>query len=301
MAPNPTQIERFDNVNQQLGMDIYFASELGQVTHSFKFRAAWSVVSNIQAKGFIAASSGNFGQALACACQRQERDCKIVMPTTSAKVKIEAVRSYGAEVIFVDTRKQNRADKVKEVSAQYPYHIASAYDCEHVISGNASLGIEIANMEEKFDLIIAPIGGGGLSAGIIQGLREQGDQTPVWGAEPLMADDLYWSLQADKLLRHDIEPQTLADGARTLSVGRRNWAILKEEIAGVVCVTEESIQEAMKLFWKNGLRVEPTGALTLGALLQTLAWKGKKILAVISGGNVDQEVFERLIGRSEEN
>ena len=300
MSPKPTKIEYFEEINLLLGMEVYIASELDQVTHSFKFRAAWSVVSNIPAEGFIAASSGNFGQALACACQRLNRDCKIVMPTTSARVKIDAVRSYGAEVIFVNTAEQSRAEKVKEVAREYPtYHIASAYDCEHVIAGNSSLGTEIANREEIFDLIIAPVGGGGLSAGIIQGLREQGDETPVWGAEPLMADDLYWSLQARKLLKHDIEPQTLADGARTLSVGRKNWAILKEHLSGVICVTEESIQKAMQLYWKHGLRVEPTGALTLGALLQVDDWKGKRILAVISGGNVDQELFDALISNNQ--
>lgn len=297
--PNSTKIEHFDEIDRRLGMEVYFASELDQVTHSFKYRAAWSVVSNLPAKGFIAASSGNFGQALACACLRQERKCKIVMPTTSAKVKIEAVRAYGAEVIFVDTTKCSRADKVKEVSVQYPdYYVASAYDCEYVISGNSSLGVEIAKQDQTFDLIITPVGGGGLSAGIIQGLHSQNDFTPVWGAEPLMADDLYWSLQAHKLLRHDIEPQTLADGARTLSVGRKNWAILKRDLAGVIRVTEDSIQLAVRLFWKHGLRVEPTGALTLGALLQTTEWKGKRILAVISGGNVDHDLFDSLIRES---
>jgi threonine dehydratase len=298
MSPRSTKIEHFPAIDQLLGMEIYFASELEQITHSFKFRAAWSVVNNIEAEGFIAASSGNFGQALACACQRLGKACVIVMPTTSAQVKINAVYSYGAEIIFVDTRMQSRAEKVHEVSKEYSsFYVASAYDCEHVISGNASLGVEIAHLEEKFDLIIAPIGGGGLAAGIIRGLRGSGDETPVWGAEPFLADDLYWSLKAQKLLKHDIEPQTLADGARTLSVGRRNWTILKENLINVIQVSEEKITQAVQLLWKMGLRVEPTGALTLGGLLETEDWKGKKVLAVISGGNVDPELFERLIGK----
>ena len=298
MSPHPTRLEHFHALDQLLGSEIYFASELEQVTHSFKFRAAWSVVNNIEAEGFIAASSGNFGQALACACQRLGKSCVIVMPTTSAQVKINAVYSYDAEIFFVDTKTQSRADKVSKVSEKYPsYHVASAYDCDHVISGNASLGVEIANLKEEFDLIIAPIGGGGLASGIIQGLRENGDQTPVWGAEPSLADDLYWSLKAQKLLKHDIEPQTLADGARTLSVGRRNWTILKDNLAGVIRVSEASITQGVQLLWAVGLRVEPTGALTLGALLQAEVLKGKKVLAVISGGNVDSEIFNALIAK----
>ena len=298
MSPRSTKIEHFPAIDQLLGMEVYFASELEQITHSFKFRAAWSVVNNINAEGFIAASSGNFGQALACACQRLGKACVIVMPTTSAQVKINAVYSYGAEIIFVDTRMQSRADKVNEVTKGYPsFYVASAYDCEQVILGNSSLGVEIAHLEQEFDLIIAPIGGGGLAAGIIQGLRGSGDETPVWGAEPFLADDLYWSLKAQKLLKHDIEPQTLADGARTLSVGRRNWTILKENLINVIQVSEEKITQAVQLLWKMGLRVEPTGALTLGGLLETEDWKGKKVLAVISGGNVDPELFEHLIGK----
>lgn len=296
MRPKQTEILSFPSINQNLGMDVYFASELMQVTHSFKYRAAWSVVNNTPARGFIAASSGNFGQALACACQVLGRKCIIVMPTTSAKIKIDAVRSYSAMVVLVDTKEKTRAEKVAEVALSFPdYHIASAYDCEHVIAGNASLGRELAELKNDFELIIAPVGGGGLSAGIIQGLKEAGDNTPVWGAEPALADDFYRSLKKGERIVQDLEPQTLADGARTLSVGVKNWAILSENIAGVLRVSEEAIQKAVGLFWRNGLRVEPTGALTLGALLEQKDWAGKKVMAVISGGNVDQNLFELLI------
>ena len=133
------------------------------------------------------------------------------MPIRSAKVKIEAVRSYGAHVELVDTRVQSRADRVSEIASKHPeYYIASAYDCDFVIQGNASLGMEIAQSGVHFDRIVVPIGGGGLSAGIISGLCAKGSTTPVWGAEPLMGNDAARSLRAGVLIRNENEPQTLA-------------------------------------------------------------------------------------------
>ena len=296
MAIHKTTIEYFPSLNSELGMELYFASEIHQVTHSFKFRAAWSVVENISAPGFLAASSGNFGQALAKACQIKGRKCIIVMPMNSAKIKINAVLSHGAHVELVDTNQKSRAERVSEIALEYPeYYIASAYDCEHVISGNASLGIEIAELEQEFDVIVAPVGGGGLTAGIITGLESKQKNIPVWGAEPAVADDLFQSFRIGSRQFLDKEPITLADGAKTLSEGERNWAILSKKLQGVLRVSEASITKAVQMLWSQGLRVEPTGALSLGALFDKKEWSGKRILAVISGGNVDQDLFLSLI------
>ena len=283
-------------INDVLSAEVIFASELQQVTNSFKFRAAWNVVDGISADGFLAASSGNFGQALACAAQMKGRSCIVVMPDNSAKVKIQAVRSYGATVDLIDTTKKSRAERVAELAVQHPsFHVASAYDCDLVIAGNASLGKEIAKQNFGADMILAPIGGGGLSSGIVLGLCNQGDNTPVWGAEPLLANDAIRSFETGLLLKNEREPQTIADGARTISLGSKNWCILKDSLGGIFPVQESFIWEAMRLFSRQKMRVEPTGSLTLAALLQHQSdIRGKKIVAVISGGNVDDSLWSMI-------
>ena len=283
-------------INDVLSAEVIFASELQQVTNSFKFRAAWNVVDGISADGFLAASSGNFGQALACAAQMKGRSCIVVMPDNSAKVKIQAVRSYGATVDLIDTTKKSRAERVAELAVQHPsFHVASAYDCDLVFAGNASLGKEIAKQNFGADMILAPIGGGGLSSGIVLGLCNQGDNTPVWGAEPLLANDAIRSFETGLLLKNEREPQTIADGARTISLGSKNWCILKDSLGGIFPVQESFIWEAMRLFSRQKMRVEPTGSLTLAALLQHQSdIRGKKIVAVISGGNVDDSLWSMI-------
>lgn len=291
----PTTWLHFDEIDEIVGAEVHFAAEIHQVTHSFKYRAATSVVQNIVASGFLAASSGNFGQALACACRLKGVPCKIVMPMTSAQVKIDAVRSHGAEVIFVDTSKQTRASMIERISQQYPdFYVASAYDCNHVIDGNATLGHEILDLDWTPEQIIVPIGGGGLISGIAQALEDMGSPIALMGAEPTSADDAFRSLQTGVRQENNLDPMTLADGARTQSVGLRNWDFIKRRVSKIHRVSEKKIIQAMKIFHQVGIQVEPTGALTLGALLKNKGSKGS-IVAVISGANVDADLYTQII------
>ena len=294
----PAHIMQDTHLNELADCEIYLISELCQVTGSFKFRAAWNVVSRVDAPGFLAASSGNFGQALACAAQMQNRKCTVVKPNTAAKVKVDAVRYYGAKVDLVDTNIISREQRVLELSKSLPdYYVSSAYDSEHVINGNSTLGIELAESIPHIDVIIAPIGGGGLSAGIISGLRSRGVDVSVWGAEPLIGNDAARSLRNGVLIANDKEPDTLADGARTISLGRLNFEILSREMNGVIEIDESLIGVAMKHLHQCELRVEPTGALSVAALFaETKRFSGLKIGCVLSGGNVDDDVYYGLVG-----
>ena len=186
--------------------------------------------------------------------------------------------------------------RVAELAETMPdCYVASAYDDLHVIEGNASLGDELS--EKDFDVVISPIGGGGLSSGIITGLCRNGNQAKVFGAEPLLANDAARSLQAGKIIRNEFEPQTIADGARTISLGDHNWAILQTGLAEIVEVSEEKIREAVSLLFSlANLKVEPTGALSLGAVLEKAdKFVDKKVCLVVSGGNVDTEVYRQII------
>jgi threonine dehydratase len=218
------------------------------------------------------------------------------MPVSSAQVKIDAVRGYGATVDLVDTTKVGRNERVAQLAEQMPEaYFASAYDDDFVIQGNSSLGEELA--VEDFDVVISPVGGGGLISGIVAGLHRHMKPTLVYGAEPLLGNDAARSLKAGELIRNDAEPTTIADGARTISLGNRNWPIIRDNVTGIFEVSEEKIAEAVRLYFSPAnLKCEPTGALSLGAILENRKqFAEQKICLVVSGGNVDVEVYKRLL------
>src|SRR6476469_8288186 len=157
-SPRPTTIVEAPGLGAHLGLDVFLATETFQRTGSFKFRAAYNVVANVPHPHVITASSGNFGQAMAYACKLFGKRCTVVMPANSARVKVDAVLSYGARVDLVDTTKVKRAARVAELAAQHPdAYIASAYDDPFVIAGNSSLGDELAQLLTPPDVVVAAI------------------------------------------------------------------------------------------------------------------------------------------------
>lgn len=289
-------------LTEQLGVNVTLATETFQHTGSFKFRAAYNVAAKIPQQKVITASSGNFGQALALACKLLNKRCTVVMPTTSAKIKIAAVRSYGAAVDLVDTKVKSRAARLAEVAAEHPdAYVASAYDDDLVIEGNSTLGAELAASGQSWNSIVVPVGGGGLISGIAQGLRQLGDSTEIFGAEPALGNDAARSLHSGELVKNASEPPTIADGARTLSLGQRNWQIIRREVSDILEISEEAIADALRLLFRYAnLKVEPTGALSLAALLQYRAqFAAQDVCCVVSGGNVDPMVYAQLLTQGE--
>lgn len=293
----PTTFIEPQKLRDHIGLDITLASETFQHTGSFKFRAAYNVVSKVPNGELLTASSGNFGQALAYSCKLLGKKCTVVMPATSAGVKIDAVRSYGADVDLVDITKVGRSERVAQLFSAMPdAYVASPYNDEFVIDGNATIGDELSG--RAFDVVIAPIGGGGLISGIAIGLYRNGAKTEVFGAEPLLGNDAARSLKAGKIVRNETEPMTIADGARTVSLGKLNWPIIRNGVEDIVEVSEDKICEAVRVYFSMAnLKCEPTGALSLGAVLENPdRFRGKKICLVVSGGNVDNEVYRKILG-----
>ena len=294
----PTTVIEAPRLARHTGVDLFLASETFQHTGSFKFRAAYNIASQVPQAVILTASSGNFGQALAYACGLVGKSAIVVMPTTSAEVKVEAVREYGGRVEFVDTRVKTRAERVREIACEHPEaYIASAYDDPLVIEGNSTLGAELAALQRPMDSIVVPVGGGGLSSGIVEGVRRSGRTVSVVGAEPALANDAARSWRAGRLLANETESETLADGARSLSLGVHNWDILRDGLAGIVEVPEEKIAEAVRLLFSlANLKAEPTGALSLAALLtDPAAFRDRAVCCVISGGNVDPKLYQTLL------
>jgi threonine dehydratase len=296
--PRPTTIVDAPRLSRKLGVDIVLASETYQYTGSFKFRAAYNVASNVRQAHIITASSGNFGQAIAYACSLFNKRCTVVMPSTAPKIKIDAVREYGAEVDLIDVTKTKRLDRLAELAKKYPdAYVASPYDDPLVIEGNASLADELFALDLDLDFIIAPIGGGGLTSGLVKAVERSGKKTKVLAAEPALANDAAESLRLGHLVSGSEESATIADGARVLRLGDRNWEILSHGLTGVVEVSEEQIKESVRLlFALANLKAEPTGGLALGAVLAKRArFKGKRVCCVISGGNADPAFYAELI------
>jgi len=294
----PTTIIEAPRLARRLGVELTIATETFQFTGSFKLRAAYNLAAKVSQQQIITASSGNFGQAMAYACRLLGKSCTIVMPATSAQVKIDAVREFGGTVDLIDVREISRAERVAALAAANPdAYVASAYDDPLVIEGNASLGAELAALAAEFDYVIAPVGGGGLTSGLIKGLREAASPVRVVGAEPLVANDAARSLRAGHIVANEQEPQTIADGARTVSVGQHNWAILESGLAHIVEVPEENIRAGLRLlFGLANLKAEPTGALAIGALMtEPERFRGLRVCCVISGGNVDAEVYRQIL------
>ncbi len=187
-AIRPTTFITSTKLRDHLGLDITIATETFQHTGSFKFRAGYNLALNVPNDEILTASSGNFGQALAYACKLLGKKCTVVMPITSAQVKIDAVRGFGATVDLIDTAKIGRNERVAQLAEQMPNaYFASAYDDQLVIDGNSTLGDELA--VENFDVIVVPVGGGGLISGIVTGIHRHAMPTLVVGAEPLLGND----------------------------------------------------------------------------------------------------------------
>jgi threo-3-hydroxy-L-aspartate ammonia-lyase len=295
-AIRQTTFIRSAKLNEYLGLDVTIASETFQHTGSFKFRAAYNLALNVGQNEILTASSGNFGQALAYACKLVDKQCTVVMPVTSARVKIDAVRGYGATVDLVDTNKIGRNERVAQLAAEMPdAYFASAYDDRFVIEGNSSLGNELA--QHDFDNVISPVGGGGLISGITLGFQRNKKNTEIFGVEPLLGNDGARSLAAGRIIANEVEPMTIADGARTISLGDLNWEIIKDGVADIFEVPDDTIAEAVRLYFNlANLKCEPTGALSLGALmLNRERFTDKKVCLVVSGGNVDPAVYSKII------
>lgn len=297
--PRPTTIIDAPRLSRKLGVDLVIASETLQYTGSFKFRAAYNVAANVKHPQIITASSGNFGQAIAYACALFGKRCTVVMPSGAPKVKVDAVREYGADVDLVDVTKKARLERLREIAKDSPEaYVASPYDDPYVIDGNATLGTELLAMGLDLDFIVAPIGGGGLTSGLVKAAQASKNRTRVVAAEPLLSNDAALSFRAGHIVALPAESDTIADGARVLKIGTLNWEILSQGLAAVIEVSEDQIKEGVRLlFTLANLKAEPTGALSIGALLaQPDQFTGKRVCCVISGGNADPALYAELIG-----
>lgn len=302
----PTTFQSTFLLDRALGAHVTLASETLQVTGSFKFRAAYNLIRLVPNDEVVTWSSGNFGQAAAYACMLLGKKCTVIMPSNASKTKQSAIKAYGATVELVDVLKVSRAERAAQMMKERPdAFFAPPYDHYKVVAGNSTLGKEIFEAlylnrpeGERIERVVCPIGGGGLISGIIVARDILAPEVEIIGAEPLLGNDAAQSLREGRLVALPQEPATIADGTRTLSVGKINWEIIRRGIRRIVEVPEDKIAEGLRtLYACANLKVEPTGALSTGAALtEPDLLTGKRACLIVSGGNVDVDVYLRVLG-----
>lgn len=289
-----TPVLSSQSINEMAGARLYFKCENMQKVGAFKMRGATNAVFSLpeaeREKGVATHSSGNHAQALALAARLAGIPAYIVMPENAPKVKVAAVRGYGAEVIFCQPTLQAREDTLDEVVARTGAYFIHPYNYYPVIAGQATAAMELFEQAENpLDILIAPVGGGGLLCGTALAAHYFSSATQVISGEPAGADDAWQSLQAGRIIPQT-GPDTVADGLRT-SLGDKTFAIIQEHVKEIIRVSDAEIIAAMRLIWERmKLVVEPSAAVPLAAIIQTKEkWAGKHIGMILTGGNVDLE------------
>ncbi len=289
--------------------DIYIKAESEQPIGSFKLRGAYNMVSQLAPealkRGVITYSSGNHAQGVAYAARTLGAKAVIVMPSNAPEIKKAATRALGAEIVEVGPASSERRLKAEELVAKFGYAMIPPYDAREIVAGQATCGLEIVEQLPDVDLVLSPVSGGGLLSGIATAVKlaaEAGLAKPdvkVWGCEPELAADAHESFYSKKLIEWPAEKttRTIGDGLRTQSLGALNFEHVLQYVDGIVRVAEGEILSAMRvMLTATRLVPEPSGAVTLAAALyhaQELP-PAKKVAVVLSGGNLDPALRERL-------
>lgn len=286
-------------VNQITNSQVFFKCENFQRTGSFKFRGAYNALSQLsesqKQKGVITFSSGNHAQGIALAGKLLGIPTKIVMPENAPTVKQIATRGYDAEVILYNPQKTSREELTQNLAREKDLIIIPPFDHPHIIAGQGTTALELIQEVGELDLLLVCCGGGGLISGCAIAAKSLLPNCRVIGVEPALADDATRSFHS-KTLQFVNNPDTIADGARTSSLGQITFPLVLEYVDNIVTVSEEAIIRTMFFIWERmKIVVEPTGVLAAAALLEGVVKSpGDKIGVIISGGNVDLKEVGKL-------
>ncbi|MHB1652062.1 MAG: pyridoxal-phosphate dependent enzyme [Desulfitobacteriaceae bacterium] len=281
------------NLNHQVGAQVFLKCENMQKVGAFKFRGACNAVFSLSeadaARGVVAHSSGNHAQALALAARLRGIPAYIVMPNNAPEVKKAAVVSYGGKITFCEPTLEARETTQDQVINETGATVVHPYDDYRIIAGQGTAALELLHDVPDLDVILAPVGGGGLLSGTAIATTELSPRIRVIGAEPEKADDAFRSIRAGKIIP-SLNPQTIADGLLT-SLGKRNFPIINQRVEKILTVSEEGIIAAMKFIWERAkIIIEPSSAVPVAALWEhNIDLAGLRVGIILSGGNVDLE------------
>jgi threonine dehydratase len=298
-------IRRTPTLVSELDPGLRLKPESFQVTGSFKVRGAFNAVLSMMERGerpngVIAVSSGNHAQALALAARTVGIPALILIPEDANPAKVTATRALGAEVMQAGITFANREQRLREVMAERGLTLVHPFNDWDVIHGQGTAAAELLADEPGLEVLVAPLGGGGLLAGSAISAKAHDPSIRVVGVEPAVADDAYRSWKSGRIEALAAAPTTLADGVRTTAVGERTFEVMFGEklVDEVVTVTEDEIAEAVRVAWKRlHLALEPTGCLPLAAFLAHKIPRGR-IGLILSGGNSNFATVAKLLATS---
>lgn len=294
-----TPIHTSETFDRRFGARFFFKCENFQRAGAFKFRGAYNALSHLsdadRRRGVLTYSSGNHAQALALAGRLLEVPITVIMPSDAPPVKLKAARGYGAEVILYDRQETTREELASRLSAERDLPIIPPYDHPWIVAGQGTAARESLQEAGTLDLLLVPCGGGGLLSGSAIAAKALQPSCRVVGVEPARADDATRSFRTGEL-QTVTNPDTVADGARTPSLGRVTFPLILEHVDEMVTVSEESIITTMHFFWQRmKLVVEPTGAVAAAAVFEdALGEIPDRVGIIISGGNVEVQAAAAL-------
>ncbi|NJP11748.1 MAG: threo-3-hydroxy-L-aspartate ammonia-lyase [Leptolyngbyaceae cyanobacterium RU_5_1] len=298
-----TPVITSSTVNQQVGSQVFFKCENFQRTGSFKFRGAYNALVQLspeqKQQGVLTYSSGNHAQAIALAGRLLNIPATIVMPEDAPAVKQAATRGYGAEVLLYDRQAMTREELGLTLAEERGLTLIHPYDYPHVIAGQGTVAKELIEEVGELDVLLVCCGGGGLLSGCAIAADALSPNCKVIGVEPKRADDATRSFHS-RTLQTVHNPDTIADGARTPSLGKLTFPLVLHYVSDMVTVSESAILRTMFFLWERlKIVVEPTGALAAAALLEgIISVPNARIGVVVTGGNVDLKQAGKLLTKA---
>jgi threo-3-hydroxy-L-aspartate ammonia-lyase len=294
-----TPVLSSSTLDRLCGAQVVLKAEPFQRSGSFKFRGAYNRLSLLdaaaRAAGVVAFSSGNHGAAVALAARVLGIGAVVVVPANGSAAKLAAIEGYGAELRRYDPDRESREEVAAQIAADRAMTLIRPFDDYDVMAGQGTAGLELTEQVPGLDLVLVPVGGGGLAAGVSTAVMGRLPAASVIGVEPASASDTSQSMRAGRRVSIP-EPDTIADGLRACQPGELTFAVNSRLLADVVTVSEEAIAQAMSFcFSRLKVVVEPSGAVALAALLSGVVPAAPRTAVVLSGGNIDPADFASLI------
>jgi threonine dehydratase len=295
-----TPVMRSSTADERTGATLFFKCETLQRIGAFKIRGAYNAVAQFtpaqREGGVITFSSGNHGQAIALAARLLGVKAVIVMPKDAPEMKVAATQGYGGEVVRYDRYAEDPAVVVKRIADERGMTFIPPFDHPDVMAGQGTVAKELFEELGELDLIVTPLGGGGLLSGTATAARRLSPRCEIVGVEPEAGNDAQQSLAKGEIVRIET-PRTIADAAQSRSLGQHTFPVLRELGVRVVTVSDAELVDTMKFFAaRMKLVVEPTGCLAAAAVFTgKLDVRGKRVGVVLSGGNIDLERFAQLV------
>jgi len=302
-AAHRTPVLSSTTANARTGAQLFFKCENYQRMGAFKFRGAYNAIARFtdaqRAAGVLTFSSGNHAQAIALSARLAGIRATIIMPNDAPALKVQATKEYGGEVIFYDRYTENREEIAQRLAAERGMTLIPPYDHPDVICGQGTAAKELFDEVGPLDVLLVPLGGGGLLAGCALAASGLSPDCKVIGVEPEAGNDGQQSLRKGEIVHIGV-PKTIADGAMVTHVGEHNFEVIRRRVDDIVTITDAQLVETMKFFAERmKMVVEPTGCLgAAAALCGVVPVAGKRVGILISGGNVDLSRFSELVTRA---